>query len=99
RAALAVRGLSVAATVAGVGLALQRGAPTASADTCAFPFTPTTYEGLKDRQTFLTAIELASYNLLLPRDKDFALPDLKVGPRNARKAEPGHVPPILLKSI
>ena len=55
--ALALAALMVAATLAGVAFALQRNTPTASADTCAFPFTPTTYEGLKDRQTFLTAIE------------------------------------------
>ena len=97
--ALALTALMVAATLAGVAFALQRNTPTASADTCAFPFTPTTYEGLKDRQTFLAAIELASYNMLFPGDKDFGLPDLKVGARGARKAEPGRIPPVLLKSI
>jgi hypothetical protein len=93
-----IAGLLLVLSIAGMAYTL-RGSGTASADTCAFPFTPTTYEGLKNRETFLTAIDLAANNLLFPGDKDFGLPDLKVGPRNARKAEPGRVPPVLLKSI
>jgi hypothetical protein len=70
----------------------------ASAD-CAFPFTPTAYEDLKDRNLFLTTIELASFNMLFPGDPYFSLPPVEVGPRERRHHEPGKVPPVLLKSI
>src|SRR4051812_35241619 len=73
---------------------LVRAAPQAQADSCAFPFKPTAYEDLKNRQMFLNAIDLASFNLLFPGDKDFGLPDLKVGPRNARTTTPGTVPAV-----
>jgi hypothetical protein len=66
---------------------------------CVFPFTPTTYEDLKDRRLFLDTIELASYNFLFPGDAFFGIPDLEMGPRDARYTEPGRVPPVLLKSI
>ncbi|HWC29760.1 MAG TPA: hypothetical protein VG845_06735, partial [Dehalococcoidia bacterium] len=66
---------------------------------CVFPFTPTTYEDLKDRRLFLETIELASFNFLFPGDSFFGIPDLELGPRDARYTEPGKVPPVLLKAI
>jgi hypothetical protein len=66
---------------------------------CVFPFTPTTYEDLRDRRLFLDTIELAAFNLLFPGDKYFGLPDIEIGPREARYTEPGRVPPVLLKAI
>src|SRR5262245_2716016 len=71
----------------------------ARADTCAFPFTPTTYEDLKSRQLFLTTIDLAANNMLFPGDPYFGVPDLEYGPRNARQTQPGKIPPVILKSI
>jgi hypothetical protein len=66
---------------------------------CAFPFTPTAYEDLKNRQLFIDTIELASFNMLFPGQPYFGLPDIEVGTRGNRKKEPGKVPPVLLKSI
>jgi hypothetical protein len=66
---------------------------------CVFPFTPTTYEDLKDRRLFLDTIELAAFNFLFPGDAYFGIPDLEMGPRDARYAEPGRIPPALLKAI
>lgn len=66
---------------------------------CAFPFTPTTYEDVKDRKLFLDTIELASFNMLFPGDPYFGLPNLETGPRTARKTEAGKIPPVLMKSI
>jgi hypothetical protein len=71
----------------------------ARAGGCAFPFTPTTYEDLKDRRLFLDTIELAAFNFLFPGDTFFGVPDLELGPREARYTEPGKVPPVLLKAI
>ena len=75
-------------------------APTsrASAD-CVFPFTPTSYEDVKNRNLYLETIELAAFNLLFPSDQFFGLPPIESGPRNARTAGANKVPPILLKSI
>ena len=66
---------------------------------CVFPFTPTTYEDLRDRKLFLETIELASFNYLFPGDPYFGLPDIEYGSRDARVTMPGFVPPTLLKSI
>jgi len=83
---------------AGVTSALARQPAATSAD-CAFPFTPTAYEDLKDRSLFLNTIELASFNMLFPGQPYFGLPPLEVGPRGNRHHEPGKIPPILLKSV
>jgi hypothetical protein len=91
--------LVFAALLVAAPMLIQRLPSVASADSCAFPFKPTTYEDLKNRSQFLQAIDLASFNLLFPGDKDFGIPDLKVGPRNARSTMPGTVPPALMKSI
>jgi hypothetical protein len=73
--------------------------PALPQETCVFPFTPTTYESLKDRKLFLDTIELAAFNLLFPGDPYFGLPDVELGPRDNRTTEPGRVPPVLLKAI
>jgi hypothetical protein len=94
----ALKALLVASLVAAT-LALQP-SEGAEADGCAFPFTPTTYEGLRNRQLFLDTIELAAFNMLFPGDPYFGLPDLEVGGRfSDRETQPGMVPPILLKAI
>jgi len=101
--------LTLIATTAAITMALQP-APTTSAQeppatdptttaSCVFPFTPTTYEDLRDRGLFLDTIELAAFNYLFPGDPYFGLPDLEVGPRDARTTVPGQVPPVLLKAI
>ena len=74
-------------------------ARSAESDQCAFPFTPTAYEDLKDRDLFLNTIDLAAFNMLFPGDPFFGLPDLEVGPRDGRHKVPGNVPPVLLKAI
>jgi hypothetical protein len=66
---------------------------------CVFPFVPTTYEDLRDRKLFLDTIDLAAFNMLFPGDEYFGLPDIELGPRDARYTQPGRVPPVLLKSI
>ena len=66
---------------------------------CVFPFTPTAYEDLKDRSLFLDTIDLAAFNLLFPGDEYFGLPDIELGPRDARYTQAGQVPPVLLKAI
>ena len=60
----------------------------AQAETCAFPFTPTSYEDLKDRQLFLDTIELAANNLLFPGDPYFGVPDIQIGQRASRCCTP-----------
>jgi hypothetical protein len=92
--------VALAAAVVAVAVALQPGgnAKPASAE-CAFPFTPTAYEDLKNRQLFLNTIELASFDMLFPGDPYFSLGQIESGPRNSRKTEPAKVPPVLLKSI
>lgn len=81
-------------------LTASLGAPRpAAADQCAFPFVPTAYEDLKDRELFLDTIELAAFDMLFPGDPYFGLPQLEVGPRAARTTVPGRIPPVLLKSI
>jgi hypothetical protein len=72
---------------------------TATAEDCAFPFTPTTYEDLKNRKLFLDTIELAAFDMLFPGDPFFGLPEIEYGPRERRQTEDGKVPPVLLKSI
>ncbi|MGE0058286.1 MAG: hypothetical protein AB7P33_07075, partial [Dehalococcoidia bacterium] len=90
---------ALVAAAVGVTLALQPGTPkTADAD-CAFPFTPTSYEDLKNRQLFLNTIELASFDMLFPGDAYFGLGQIETGPRTSRKTEAAKVPPVLLKSI
>ncbi len=79
-------------------LAALRPAQTAHAD-CAFPFTPTAYEDLRDRQLFLDTIELAAFDMLFPGDPYFGLPEIEVGPRSDRTMGPATVPPVLLKAI
>ena len=91
--------LAALLTLIGASLGGRAATPTARADSCVFPFTPTAYEDLKNRQLFLSAIDLASFNMLFPGDKDFGVPDLQVGPRSARTTVPGRIPPVLLKSI
>jgi hypothetical protein len=87
------------ASLVAATLALQP-SHAAKADGCAFPFTPTTYEGLRDRQLFLDTIELASFDMLFPGDPYFGLPPIEVGSRASdRQTEPGKVPPTLLKAI
>lgn len=66
---------------------------------CVFPFTPTTYEDLKDRRLFLDTIELAAFNMLFPGDEYFGLPDIELGTRDNRTTQPGRVPSVLLKAI
>jgi hypothetical protein len=66
---------------------------------CVFPFTPTTYEDLKDRKLFLDTIELAAFNLLFPGDEYFGLPELELGPRENRYSQVSQIPPVLLKAI
>jgi hypothetical protein len=64
--------------------------PTVTAEQCAFPFTPTAYEDLKDRKLFLNTIELAAFNKLFPGDPYFGLPDIEIGPREARTTQPAN---------
>ncbi len=66
---------------------------------CVFPFTPTTYEDLRDRNLFLDTIDLAAFNMLFPGDEYFGLPDIELGPRDGRYTQAGQVPPVLLKAI
>jgi hypothetical protein len=90
--------VALAALVLCLTIALTSPASRASAE-CAFPFTPTTYEDLKNRQLFLDTIELAAFDMLFPGQPYFGLPDLEVGTRGNRKKEEGKIPPVLLKSI
>jgi hypothetical protein len=83
--------------IAGIAALLPRPAPAQAA--CAFPFTPTTYEDLKNRQIYLQTIELAGFNMLFPGDPFFGVPDLDVGARQNRGRVPGKVPPVILKAI
>jgi hypothetical protein len=66
---------------------------------CVFPFTPTTYEDLRDRKLFLETIDLAAFNMLFPGDEYFGLPPIELGPRDGRYSQEAHVPPVLLKAI
>src|SRR5690606_3238157 len=67
---------------------------------CAFPFTPTTYEGTRDRQLFLDTIELAAFDMLFPEDPYFGLAPIEVGLRDSeRNTQQALVPPVSLKAI
>ncbi len=90
---------ALVAAAAGVTIALHPGAPKTASAECAFPFTPTTYEDVKNRQLFLNTIELASFNMLFAGDQYFGLGQIETGPRSSRKTEAAKVPPVLLKSI
>lgn len=93
-----LRFLLLCLAVAGVvAVAPQRQA--LAQEGCAFPFTPTAYEDLKDRRLFLDTIDLAAHNLLFPGDAYFGLPPIEFGPRNARQREAARVPPLLLRAI
>lgn len=87
-----------AAALLALSLALARPSSTARAD-CIFPTAPTTYEVLKDRQLFLSAIELASANMLFPGDPYFGIPEIEFGPRAGRQKQAGKVPPTLMKAV
>ncbi len=92
--------LRLALALVGGLLAATAGRPApAHAEGCAFPFTPTSYEDLKDRKLFTDTIELAAFNMLFPDDPYFGLPDLEFGPRNARQTEASKIPTVLLKAI
>ncbi len=90
--------IALVATLLSAALVLVPTKP-ARADQCAFPFTPTAYEDLKDRKMFLDTIDLAANNMLFPGDPYFGVPDIQYGPRGARYTMSGTVPPVLLKSI
>lgn len=95
-----------AAVLAGVGaLAVlaamtprDGGVPVARA--CAFVTPPTTYETTEDRELYMTAMELAGYDMLFPRDSFFSQQNIEVGTRANRSNSPDvYVPPTLLKAI
>lgn len=69
------------------------------ATACAFLGTPHAYESDGARASYLTAIDLASQNALLPADPFFATPAIESGPRGARSAGLPRVPAVLLKAI
>jgi len=67
---------------------------------CAFgAYRPATYEGAEDRAIYITAIEAASANRLLPSDSRFSLDSLEQGDRYNRATAGGHIPATLIKGI
>ncbi len=71
-----MRRLPAAALAAFAALAIMlppahRAAPVAHA--CAFVDPPTTYETTEDRKLYLTAMDLAGYDMLFPRDPFFSV--------------------------
>lgn len=93
RYSLATLGIAVLALLAWSA----RGASVAEA--CAFDTLPQTYESHGYRADYPYLMDLAAYDALFPGDNEFGRQPLKQGPRGARGAGPGHIPPILLKSI
>jgi hypothetical protein len=93
----------LAVSLVATTLAVQPAEPLAAEDEeqgCAFPFTPTTYEGLRNRELFLDTIELAAFDMLFPGDPYFGLAPIEVGLRDSeRNTEPALIPPVILKSI
>src|SRR3990170_3890086 len=91
----------IGALAAGLGLALLAEAvsPAAKAQACAFPEDPTTYEGSQDRSLFLTGLDVAAFNMLLPGDPYFAVPPIETGLRDDRTTTEARVPAVLLKAI
>ena len=90
---------ALAAAAVAITLAFQPATTTTVSAECVFPFTPTSYEDLKNRKLFLDTIELASFDMLFPGDPYFGLGQIETGQRTARKTEAARVPPVLLKSI
>jgi hypothetical protein len=90
--------IALAVVIVLAALSAARPAERALAE-CAFPFTPVTYEDLKDRRLFIDTINLAANNMLFAGDPFFGLPELDVGPRDARGKQPGKIPTVLLKAI
>jgi hypothetical protein len=71
-----------------------------TADACAFPNPPITYETTEDRALYMTAMDLAGHDELFPNDPFFSQQTIDVGTRqNRRKDDDVYVPPTLLKSI
>jgi len=68
-------------------------------DNCALNPAPTTYEAPQDRVAYMTAMDLAAFNLIAPNDGFFAVPGLENGPRSGRGTADPYIPPTLLKAI
>src|SRR3990170_8988788 len=84
--------------MAGLVLALLAGGPP-RAGACAFQDALTTYEGPQDRSLYRTALDLAAFNMLLPGDRNFALPPVEKGLRGSRTPSTARAPAALLKGI
>ena len=89
-----------AAMLALAAIMSPRGGRTPVAGACAFVTPPTTYETTEDRALYMTAMELAGYDMLFPRDPFFSQRNIDIGTRANRTSSPDiYVPPTLLKSI
>ncbi len=83
-----------------LGVAPEFGARAPHAEACAFdPRIPHTYEAEGDRQRYLSAIEAASVNALLPGDAYFELPRIELGTRQTRAEGTQRLPAALLKGL
>ncbi len=70
------------------------------ANACAFSTPPITYEDTEDRALYMSAMELAGYDMLFTHDPFFSQPGIEVGTRTSRTSTSDvYVPPTLLKAI
>lgn len=90
---------ATAALLAIAASALPQGGRTPAAGACAFVSPPTTYETTEDRKLYMTAMDLAGFDMLFPRDRFFSQAYIEVGTRGNRSNTDVYVPPTLLKSI
>jgi len=96
----ALRAGAAAALGAFVAVLPQPARRAPAAEACAFATPPLTYETTEDRRAYMTAMELAGYDMLFPRDRFFSQASIEVGTRDNRtSSDVVYVPPVLLKSI
>ena len=91
------RALLLCAFLLGVSAVVSATAPRAHG--CAFSSVPDAYGAKEDRSTYLLALELAAYNMILPADTFFGTARVETGVRGERTlAEEPYIPPVLLKA-
>src|SRR5260370_11624603 len=90
-----------AALLAALAVFVPHGGARPAIAACAFNTAqPTTYETTQDRHLYLTAMELAGYNMLFPGDNFFSQLSIETGTRANRSNSPDvFAPPTLLKAI
>src|SRR5256885_1777381 len=98
---IAKRTTIFAALLAAFAAFVPHGRATPAIAACAFNTAqPTTYETTQDRRQYMTAMDLAGYNMLFTNDSFFSQLSIGIGTRaNRGYTSDVFVPPTLLKAI